>query len=543
VYNPDGQIVEEDGEGMSITDPMEADEALLSKSNLFFSWMKKYGVYLLLVAIAFLRGAAYANLLPAWGIIDEEQHLHYIQYLAEEKRLPVADETFLSDEIIQSLFEIDRWKIFSLNRPSSMDPAQMGLEGYSYEAYQPPLYYLVLSPFYNLHSGDVLEKLYFFRWASVGISAISVLVVYFIAQAFTGSSPLALLVGLFYLLIPERTMAVSRLNNDVMLELFACLFLLVSTRSITRGLNTRRALALGLLLGLGVLSKMSMLLLAVCLPFVFFANRHSVRVRRWIIITTTMSLVLILPLAIRNLWLYADPTGFGAVSGLLNFAPPAWSLSTLAASIWQTITHFWVVWWQGARSIFSPTPTLFYLFMLVLLGASVLGWRRLNRKLETRDRDQQKRTVLWMYLAAIALYLLFIIFSYWRGQIPVIQGRFLLPIASIFSIMFITGLRHGWRPFLTIPAAISALIFIDAALLFGNLMIQYYLIQPITLAGRGLPENLVRYGRELLETSLQGKPAFIARTMSGAIHGYFISVGLSLGGLIIGLYWLRRDEG
>ena len=86
MYNPDGQIVEEDGEGMSITDPMEADEALLSKSNLFFSWMKKYGVYLLLVAIAFLRGAAYANLLPAWGIIDEEQHLHYIQYLAEEKR-------------------------------------------------------------------------------------------------------------------------------------------------------------------------------------------------------------------------------------------------------------------------------------------------------------------------------------------------------------------------------------------------------------------------------------------------------------------------
>jgi 4-amino-4-deoxy-L-arabinose transferase-like glycosyltransferase len=528
---------------MSIINSIEADEAVITKSSLLYSWMKTYGLYLLLVTIALLRGAAYANLLPAWGIIDEEQHLHYIQYLAEEKRFPVAGETYLSDEIIRSLFEIDRWKIFSLNRPSSMDPAQMGLEGYSYEAYQPPLYYLVLSPFYNLHSGDVLEKLYFFRWASVGISAISVLVVYFLAQAFTGSSALALLVALFYLLIPERTMAVSRVNNDVMFELFSCLFLFVSTRSITKGLNNRRALGLGLLLGLGVLSKMAMLLLAVCLPFVFFANRRSASLRRWIIATTTASLVFILPLAIRNLWLYGDPTGFGAVSGLLNFAPPAWSIAKLFTSLWQTFTHFWVFWWQGARPILTPTLTLFYVLMLVLLGASVLGWRRLTRKIETSDHFQRKRPVLWMYLTAIAAYFLFILFSYWRGQVPVIQGRFLLPIAPIFSILFITGLRHGWRPFLSIPAVILALIFMDAALLFGNLMVQYYLIAPITMAGRGFFENVVRYSRELLEASLQGKPAFIARTMLSAFYGYFVAVGLSLGTLFTGLLWFRRGEG
>ena len=528
---------------MSTDHSSDADELQNKKRISFLQWMKKYGVYLLLITIALLRGAAYANLLPAWGIIDEEQHLHYVQHLAEENRFPVADETFLSDEIIRSLFEIDRWKIFSLNRPSSMDPTQMGLEGYSYEAYQPPLYYLMLSPIFNLNNGDVLEKLYLFRWTSVGISTVSVVVVYLIAHAFTGSSPLALLVALFYLLIPERTMAVSRLNNDVMLELFACLFLLASTRSITKGLNNRRALFLGLLLGLGVLSKMSMLLLAVCLPFVFFANRRSASWRRWLIITTSASLLLILPFTLRNLWLYGDPTGFGAVSGLLNFAPPAWSLSKMAASIWQSFAHFWVVWWQGARSAVTPTLTFFYLFMLVLLGVSVSGWRRARRNLETRDRDQEKHTILWMYIAAIATYFLFILFSYWRGQVPVIQGRFLLPIASIFSLLFIAGLRHGWRPFLTIPSAIIALLFIDTALLFGNLMVQYYLIPPITLAGRGLFENVVRYSQELLEASLQGKPVFITRTMSIAFYGYFVAVGLSLGTLFTGLLWFRREEG
>lgn len=542
MYNPDGQTVHEDGERISITNPMEADEAITSKSNLFFSWMKKYGVYVLLMAIALLRGAAYANLLPAWGIIDEEQHLHYIQYLAEEKRFPVANETFLSDEIIHSLFEIDRWKIFSLNRPSSKDPAQMGLEGYSYEAYQPPLYYLVLNPIYNLHGGDVLEKLYLFRWVSVGISAISVLVVYFIAHAFTSSSPLALLVALFYVLIPERTMAISRVNNDVLLELFACLFLLISTRSITKGLNNRRALALGLTLGLGVLSKMSMLLLAVCLPFVYFANRRSESLRRGIVISTAVGLGLILPLTIRNLWLYADPTGFGAITELLNFAPPAWSFGKLAVSIWQTFAHFWVLWWQGARPVAAPSLIFFYLFMLILLGVSLLGWRRLNRIMETHDRDRRKHTILWMYIAGIAVYFLFVLFSYWRGQVPVIQGRFLLPIASIVSIVFIAGLRHGWRPFLTIPSAIIALIFIDSALLFGNLLIQYYLIQPITMAGQSFFENVVRYGRELQQASLQGKPVFIARTMSTAIYGYFIAVGLSLATLFQSLLLLRKED-
>ena len=37
--------------------------------------------YLLL--LAFLHGALYALFLPPWGLIDEAQHLHYIQYIAE----------------------------------------------------------------------------------------------------------------------------------------------------------------------------------------------------------------------------------------------------------------------------------------------------------------------------------------------------------------------------------------------------------------------------------------------------------------------------
>ena len=70
----------------------------------------------LLLLLAFLHGALYALFLPPWGLIDEAQHLHYIQYIAEQQSLPVAGELYLSDEIVASLFATQRWQTFTGRR-------------------------------------------------------------------------------------------------------------------------------------------------------------------------------------------------------------------------------------------------------------------------------------------------------------------------------------------------------------------------------------------------------------------------------------------
>lgn len=69
-------------------------------------WIKVYarGGLALLLLLAFLHGSLYALFLPPWGLIDEAQHLHYIQYIAEKQAMPVAGELYLSDEIVNSLF-------------------------------------------------------------------------------------------------------------------------------------------------------------------------------------------------------------------------------------------------------------------------------------------------------------------------------------------------------------------------------------------------------------------------------------------------------
>src|SRR5688572_7592509 len=94
----------------------------------------------LLMLVAFFHGALYAAFLPPWGLIDEAQHLHYIQYIAEAQRLPVAGDLYLSEEIVDSLFATRRWETFHWTPPPAPDPQVMGLEGFSYEAYQPPLF-------------------------------------------------------------------------------------------------------------------------------------------------------------------------------------------------------------------------------------------------------------------------------------------------------------------------------------------------------------------------------------------------------------------
>src|SRR5258707_13519757 len=116
-------------------------------------------ILLMILVLALLRGGLYASYLPPWGLVDEEQHLHYVQYLAEHQAIPVVGQTYLSAEIIDSLFATHRWEIFHWPGPPSHAPESMGLEGYSYEGYQPPLAYLALVPIYWLLPGDILTKL------------------------------------------------------------------------------------------------------------------------------------------------------------------------------------------------------------------------------------------------------------------------------------------------------------------------------------------------------------------------------------------------
>jgi hypothetical protein len=428
----------------------------------------------ILLSIALLRGSAYANLLPPWGIIDEEQHVHYIQHWVEQGSVPIVGDTYLSDEIIQSVVQTGRWVTFKLAIKDTDDPKKMGLEGHSYEGYQPPLYYLVLSPLLRIPQGTILEKLYLLRWGTVILSLLSLIGVYLMALRITPSRPVAFLIGLIYALIPERSMAVSRVNNDALLELFAVYFLLVCIQVVKEGLDDRRALALGVLYGLGVLSKMSMLPLGIALLVIWITQRNQVRLLRSISLTITPAVILILPWMLRNLRLYGDPTGFAAVQPLLSFSPPTVTSLELLRSFPILFERFWVVWWDGAAAASNLHVMSITLLMFIFTCFSLTGWVQWKQYVEDLKVSKAITIIFIMSATVLAIYSSLVLASYWRGQVPVLQGRLLLPAASVIIVLYGAGLSQFRYGRYTLFLAIAALMWIDAHYFVNNLLLQYY---------------------------------------------------------------------
>jgi hypothetical protein len=77
--------------------------------------------------------------MPVFALVDEQAHYSYVQSVADDHRLPV-----LGRDRTAAVVEAVREHTYP--RPPRLDPSRLGLAGYSYEAFQPPLYYVAAAP-------------------------------------------------------------------------------------------------------------------------------------------------------------------------------------------------------------------------------------------------------------------------------------------------------------------------------------------------------------------------------------------------------------
>lgn len=442
-------------------------------------------IFAAVLLLGFARGMLYANLLPPWGLIDEEQHLDYILKLAEDRQKPVVGESLLSQEIVDSLFAVRRWETFHWRTPASQTPQDMWIEIYSYEAYQAPLYYFLLAPVYAVLKGTVLFKLFFLRWVTVLLSLVTVwIAVRWAKDLFPDQPYLPLLVGLILVLIPERTMATSRVNNDGLLEVMGAAFLCISTRAIADGLTPSKARWMALFLGLGILTKISMAALGSVVILALWQNRRRADLLRsfcWMVGVLT---VLLLPFFLYNLFTYGDLTGSIGFKRLLESAggmpPPALGAGSLLKTLGNIFMHFWVVWWKGAGVGTTPVLSVLYFLLAGLTLISIAGVVFSMRAAPEKNPRWSGR-VVWMYLGVTVIYILALLASYFGGknspaaQVPEVQGRFFLPVVVPVVILFCAGLyaypRWRWR---LITLAGFVLVAVDSLNLFGNLLRYFY---------------------------------------------------------------------
>jgi 4-amino-4-deoxy-L-arabinose transferase-like glycosyltransferase len=293
--------------------------------------------------------------------------------------------------------------------------------------------------------GTVLA-IHLLRWLSLLLQSITVFAVYRLAQEIVCPVPsrtdLALLAVALVVFNPMFLFIAASVNNDNLIVPLATLALLLFIRTLKDGwLSDRRAVLLGVLLGMAALTKLSglaLLPLAAVVLFVVAARRRAwVALLRWGVILALLVVAIAGWWYVRNWLLYGDPTGLNAMLDIAGrrLAP---SLRQLLGEFQGFRMSYWGVF--GGFNVVAPEPL--YWFYDALASAGLLGWIPLALRL--RGSDRRRQVELMLLLAAWLLIVLVSLFR-WTSQTYASQGRLIFPASGAVAIWLAFGLA-GWLP-------------------------------------------------------------------------------------------------
>ncbi len=215
--------------------------------------------WLIALLLAYLSAALlYATLTPAWQNPDEPAHYNYIRHIATKRSLPVLRDGDFDQGMIALLQEARFASIFSI-------------DSLRYESYQPPLYYLSAAPVFWATNGDLLAL----RVYNVLVGLVSLVLLYLCLELVFPNKPLIPLgATAFAALLPMHVAVNASVTNDGLAELLtmaSSLLLLhwlkprfypaaaragaVDEAAAESDSGWRRLLLLGVLLGLGLVTK------------------------------------------------------------------------------------------------------------------------------------------------------------------------------------------------------------------------------------------------------------------------------------------------
>ncbi len=420
---------------------------------------------LILIAILAAYGllaVLYAVETPAWQVPDEPAHYNYVRQVAAGGCCPVL--------------EAGDWDMDYLARltASGFDPQILDdLPTVQYEDHQPPLYYLLAAPVYAVSGGGLLALRLFSALLGAGV----VLCIYGAARAASGGpATVALGAAAFAAFLPQHVAMMAGVNNDSLAELIIGIGLLLTLWLLTPDVPRRfrpGPVALGVVMGLGLLTKASTLLLgpvmvlAIALRWWQGADRrpHDL-IRAWALFLLPALLLGALWWG-RNISVYGWPDVMGlarhdaVVVGQPRTADwiaregfGAW----LSDGVRITFQSFWGQFgWMGV-----PMPGWVYAALLAFTAVSYVGLIPLAvRARRDGHLAPARRDVL---LVMAALYLLGIAqFIYYNMAFVQFQGRYLYPALAAYALAYTAGwhgwagllaARTGWRPVRWLPVAV-----------------------------------------------------------------------------------------
>ena len=316
-----------------------------------------------------------------------------------------------------------------------------------YEYHQPPLYYLMGTPFYCVGRAiRMADPAAMVRLLSLILGGLSILAAYAVVRsAFPDERILPLTCAGFVGLLPTHVMLSSSVSNDVLAEVVFGLALLVMVRMLVTGLSWRRTIGLGAILGAGLLAKTTCVLLfpIVVLAYVLVWQRGASTGRS---LAAHVAAVLGVGIAIggwwlaRNQFLYGDPLAVSQFQEVFQDTPTpefwlsrGWSWGMyFALVIGWTFASFWGVF--GHMNVFMPTWAYWGL-AAITLGAAAGS---LRAAAQMRARSALNRDVL--FVCGVTLALVLLAFLKFNVSFFQAQGRYLYPALVPISVFWAIGL-------------------------------------------------------------------------------------------------------
>jgi 4-amino-4-deoxy-L-arabinose transferase-like glycosyltransferase len=415
--------------------------------------------------VAAVKQLIHALAYPPFQGHDEVAHIGYLRSLVRLRQLP----TF-SDRLPEALAEYSR---YTLDWPAL------------YTANHPPLYYLVAAPAYWLAGDDYLRQLYLVRLVAIPFFLGTIWLSHRIAITLCPDDDfLALTVPAVIAMQPQLAFEGAIVNNDSTSVFFGALILYLCVLAIRDGLTLRRALALGVACGLGLLTKATLtallpLVAAVAVGCTWPRPLRRFGERAWWRETLPKAVALGLPALLLPLpWLlylrrtYGDFTAFEATRELQrDWNRPAGSFTELLTSsafhaerLKETWGYYgWKLLPLSSGELHAVRVVLGLAVFGLCVGGVRFGWRSWRRR--SVGDTRQVAGIVALVAACLLMYGAMI---YFGTMFLLTQARYVFPILPAAAVLTMLGLRALVPSRARLPAA--ALV-IAAASLFQVLLL------------------------------------------------------------------------
>lgn len=411
--------------------------------------LKLRPLYFLVAGFAILS-LYYSVATPLFEAPDEPAHFDYILYLAQGHGLPV--QSFEHDRVIVVqghhpplyyalgalfTFWIDTRNAPDVYRENPNFVLRLGGSG------QEPNFLLHTSAEQFPWQGYALAA-HLVRILSIVFGMVTVWGTYRLGKIVARREPIALGAAALVAFNPQFLYLSGMINNDSAVTAFLTLALVIMAGIVIEGATRRRAIWLGIWLGLAMMSKATALawglLVIYALGIVWWRERTWRPVLRLAIWIGMPLLVISGWWFVRNQILYGDPLGYRMFLSNVSviFSPSDFTiLGTWRAFAETTHQSFWGNFGWLVSPIRQPWPTLFAgLYILAALGA-MSGWIW-RQKAGQWHGLRQKGAWGLLSLSVVVIVAWTINFARTNGS-SAFQGRYLFPAIAAIAILIVGG--------------------------------------------------------------------------------------------------------